>query len=64
MNVVEKDFPTPKSTALWCHYHVSKIVGSKCKTCYKVKDLKSKYGKEMKFKDVFKTIMDAWESIM
>ena len=62
MNVVETIFP--KLAALFCQYHISKYIREKCKTNYKVKDLKSKDGKEMKSKDVCMAIMDAWKVIM
>lgn len=42
-------------------YHVSKNTRGKCKTCGKVKDLKSKDGKKkVKFQDVCKTFMGAF----
>jgi hypothetical protein len=54
----------PKATTLMCVYHIRKNVRSKCKTYYKVKDLKVKNGKEIKSKDVVKAIMDAWKNIV
>lgn len=45
-------------------YHVSKNTRGKCKTCGKVKDLKSKDGKKkVKFQDACKTFMGAKEAI-
>jgi hypothetical protein len=62
MNVVETIFS--KCTALLREYHIFKIDVAKCKTYNKVTDLKSKDGKEIKYKYACKTITNEWEAIV
>jgi hypothetical protein len=53
-------------TLLLCCFgiHISKHVKARCKTYCKVKALNYKEGKEVKSKDVWKTIIDAWQAIV
>ena len=43
INALEKVFP--KATTLLCSYHIGQNVRAKCKTDWKVMDLKGKMGK-------------------
>ncbi|GAU30678.1 hypothetical protein TSUD_39020 [Trifolium subterraneum] len=54
MNAVAKIFPN--STALVCQYHIYKNVRAKCKSLCSSKDVKSK--------QLWNTVMGAWEEVM
>lgn len=62
MNVVVTVLLNSTKLLLW--YHISKHVKGRCKTDCKVKALNYKEGKEVKSKDVWKTIIDAWQAIV
>jgi len=62
MNVVDTVFPG--ATALLCEYHIERNVRAKCKTNFKVKDLKGKDGREIKTNSMVKKIMRAWKDIV
>jgi len=62
MNIVDIVFL--KDTTMLCEYYIAKNVIAKCKTYSKVKDFKDNDGKKMKFIDIVKTVMDAWEAIV
>jgi len=62
MNVGETIFS--KCTALLCEYHIFKNDVAKCKTYSKVTDLKSKDGRDIKYRYVSKTTIDECEAIV
>jgi len=62
MNVLDTVFPD--ASTLLCEYHIESSVREKCMKDYKVKDLKSKDGKEIKSSEVVKRVMVVWEAIV